>query len=103
MAGLPTKLIELTPRSDGARYRRVSLVIEPCGALVLRSHEMGASQQAAWGLDDDEVTLSVAADDVSRLAMALAAEMLKGGKGAVARLAERCEDYDVPYQSARWT
>lgn len=95
--------IELAPRSDGARYRRVTLRIEPDGGLVLGSHDMGASLEAAWGLDDDEVTLSVPVDQVGRLALALAAEILSGGAGAIARLADICADYDVPCRIARWT
>jgi len=42
-------IVELAPRSDGARYRRVSLALEQDGALLLTSHEMGASLEAAWG------------------------------------------------------
>ena len=95
--------IELAPRSDGARYLRVTLLIEPDGALVLRSHDMGATQEAAWGLDDDEVTLSVPAGQAGRLALALAAEFLAGGADAIVRLAELCEARDVPYRLARWT
>jgi len=95
--------LELAPRSDGACYRRVTLVVDKDGALTLDTHEMGASAWAAWGLDDDEVTLSVAPDQVARLALALAAEILKDGQGAAARLAQICEDYDVPCRIARWS
>jgi hypothetical protein len=95
--------LELAPRSDGARYRRVSLVVDESGALTLHTHEMGASPWAAWGVDDEEVTLSVAADQVARLALALAAEVLKDGQGASARLAEICEAHDVPCRIACWT
>lgn len=95
--------IELAPRSDGARYRRVTLRIEPDGALTLQSHEMGAGREAAWGLDDDEVTLSVPAGRVGRLALALAAEVLANGAGAIARLADICEAHEVPCRVARWT
>jgi hypothetical protein len=79
------------------------LRIEADGALALRSHDMGASLEAAWGFDDDEVTLNVPADQVGRLALALAAEILSGGDGAVARLGDICADYDVPCRIARWT
>jgi len=43
------KSVELAPKSDGARYRRVTLSVEVGGALELASHEMGASIEAAWG------------------------------------------------------
>ncbi|HWD67479.1 MAG TPA: hypothetical protein VG227_05905 [Caulobacteraceae bacterium] len=95
--------IELAPRSDGTRYRRVTLHIEPGGALVLRSHDMGAAPEAAWGLDDDEVTLSVPAGQAGRLAPALAAELLAGGADAIARLADLCVARGVPHRLAHWT
>jgi hypothetical protein len=104
-SGAPSReeTIELAPRSDGARYRRVTLLLEPDGALVLRTHEMGASLAAAWGLDDDEVTMSVPADHLGRLALSLAAEFLTGGDGAITRLADICAAWDVPCRVARWT
>jgi|SRR5580693_3001025 hypothetical protein len=95
--------LELALRSDGGRYRRVSLSVAGDGGVTLRSHEMGAHPDAAWGLDDDEVTLSVAPAQVARLALALAAEILGGGEGAVARLAQICEDHDVPCRIACWS
>ena len=95
--------LDLAPRSDGARYRRVTLTVDAGGALTLNAHEMGAGEGAAWGLDDEEVTLSIPADQVGRLALALAAELLKGGDGAVTRLSEICEAHDVPCRIACWT
>ena len=102
-APLRKETIELAPRSDGERYRRVTLRVETDGALVLRSHDMGASFEAAWGFDEDEVTLSVPADQLGRLAAALAAEVLAGGAGAIARLADLCAAYDVECRLARWS
>jgi hypothetical protein len=98
----PQKL-ELAPRSDGSRYRRVTLAIEASGSITLEAHEMGAGPDAAWGLDDEEVTLSVAPGEVARLAAALAAEILKGGADAVTRLSEICESNDVPCRIACWS
>jgi hypothetical protein len=92
--------VELAPRSDGTRYRRVTLTVE---GDTLSSHEMGADARAAWGLDDEEVTLSVAPEQVAHLALALAAEILKGGQGATTRLAQICEDHDVPCRIACWS
>jgi len=94
--------LELAPRSDGARYRRVTLAVEASGSITLCAHEMGAGPAAAW-LDDEEVTLSVAPEQVARLAAALAAEILKGGKDAVGRLAQICETNGVPCRIACWS
>jgi hypothetical protein len=95
--------LNLAPRSDGSRYRRVTLAVEANGAITLDAHEMGAAADAAWGLDDEEVTLSVPPEQVARLAAALAAEILKGGQDAVARLAMICETNDVPCRIACWS
>ena len=95
--------LELAPRSDGARYRRVTLAVDRNGSITLDAHELGAAPDAAWGLDDEEVTLSVPPDHVPRLAAALAAEILKGGQDAVARLAQICESNDVPCRIACWS
>lgn len=96
-------LFQLAPRSDGARYRRVTLAVEDSGAVTLNAHEMGAAPDDAWGLDDEEVTLSVAPGEVARLAAALAAEILKGGGDAVTRLAQICEANDVTCRIACWS
>jgi hypothetical protein len=95
--------LELAPRSDGARYRRVTLAVEANGSITLNAHDMGATPGAEWGLDDEEVTLSVPPEEVARLAAALAAELLKGGKDAVARLAQICETNHVPCRIACWS
>jgi hypothetical protein len=79
------------------------LAIDASGSITLQAHEMGAGPGAAWGLDDEEVTLSVAPCEVARLAAALAAEILKGGADAVTRLAEICESNDVPCRIACWS
>lgn len=94
--------IELTPRSDGARYRRVALALEG-GDLVLSSHETGASLEAAWGLDDEEITVRIAPDQLARLALGLLAERLAGGDDAVRALSELCDEHGVDYRAACWT
>ena len=94
---------ELGRRSDGARYRRVTLAIDREGSMTLKTHDMGAGPCDAWGLDDEEVTLSIHSDQVSRLALALACEFLKDGKRAVKRLTRICQAYDVDCRIACWT
>jgi len=99
--------VELAPRSDGARYRRVSLALEADGALLLTSHEMGASLEAAWGLDDKEITVRVAPDQLARLALALALALVAGqlalGKDAVQALSDLCEEHGIDSRTACWT
>jgi hypothetical protein len=95
--------VELTPRSDGGRYRRVTLAMESDGALTLNALELGAGPGAEWGLDEEEVSLSVPPDQVGRLALALAAEILKGGKDSLNRLADICDRNDVPCRIACWS
>jgi len=96
-------MLELSPRRDGPRYRRVTLAVANDGSLVLHAHEMGGNLEAAWGVDDDEATLSVPSDQLGRLALALAAEVLKGGDDALARLSGICEAHDVRCRIAHWT
>ena len=98
----PEKL-ELRRPSDGARYRRVTLAIERHGALTLHEHETGAGQDDGWGLDEHEFTFSIAPDQVSRLALILAGEMLKGEREVAKRLTEICEANDVYCKIACWS
>jgi len=93
----------LSPRSDGARYSRVALSAHPDGSLTLVSHHMGGSLEAAWGLDDHELELSIAPDQVAALALALLAERLGGDAAAATELAALCDDLGVRYRLARWT
>lgn len=94
---------ELAPRSDGGRYRRVTLALDPDGSVILNALDLGAGAGAEWGLDEEEVSLSVPPEQVGRLALALAAEILKGGKDAVKQLAAICEANDVSCRIADWS
>jgi hypothetical protein len=95
--------LELAPRSDGARYRRVTLAVDPDGTIALDVLDLGAGIGAEWGLDEEEVSLGVPPEQVGRLALALAAEILKGGDDAVNRLATICEANDVSCRIAHWS
>ena len=94
--------IELAPRSDGQRYRRVTLAVEADGAVTLSSLDVTDAALATWGLGTEEVTLSVARQHVARLALALAAEILADADGASDRLAEICERRGVAVRIACW-
>jgi hypothetical protein len=97
-----TTTLELSPRSDGARYRRVSLALED-GELVLAYHDLGASLEAAWGVDDEEITIRIERNQLARLAVALVAERLVAGNDPVRRLADLCDEHGVDYRAACWT
>jgi hypothetical protein len=99
----PAHTIELAPRSDGARYRRVTLAVEADGSVSLSSLDVSDASLAAWGLGAEELTLTVAREDVGRLALALAAEILAGGAEAVPRLREICERQGVSCRVTEWS
>jgi hypothetical protein len=95
-------VIELLPRSDGARRRRLTLSHDGDGGLVLAWHEMGAAWDAPW-TDDEEVTLEVPKEQLATLALALAAELFRGRADAVRRLAAICEAHDIEHRIALWS
>ena len=100
---MSSETIVLSPRSDGARYRRVTIAVGRDGVITLKAHEMAAGGLDPWGLDEDEMTLVVPRRQVGRLALALAAEVLKDSDDGVARLARICEAHAVPFRIARWS
>lgn len=93
----------LLPPSDGLRYRQLTLALGPDGGLALTAQERGASLEAAWGADDCEIALRLAAPAVARLALALVAERLQGRIDGVERLRGLCEAHGVAYELACWT
>jgi hypothetical protein len=95
-------VIELLPRSDGARRRRLTLSHNHDGGLVLTWHEMGAASEAPW-TDDEEVTLEVPKEQLATLALALAEELFRGRTDAVPRLVAICEAHDIEHRVALWS
>ena len=93
----------LLPPSDGARYRRVTLEQTTDGALVLTSHDVGGSDLAAWGADDEEITVTVAPADARRLTFDRLAALLAGRDDAVRVLLALCETQDLAPVVASWT
>jgi hypothetical protein len=81
----------------------VTLAVERDGAVTLSSLEIGGGPGAEWGLDDEDVTLTIPGEQVGRLALALAAELLKGGADPVRQLAEICEANAVFCKIACWS
>ena len=100
----PTRLTRaLLGPSDGARRCKLVLELDETGSLTLLSHETGAGALAAWGEDDEEVTVRLDAGATARLALALLAERLKGRRDALQALAELCEAHGLESETARWT
>lgn len=100
---MSSQTLEISPRSDGARYRRVTLTVDRDGALTLMSLELGGGPLDPWGLDEEEVTLCVPPGQLGSLALALAAEVLGGGDDAVHRLGDICDRHGVGFQVACWS
>lgn len=89
--------------SDGARFRRMTLELEPDGGITLLSHEMGGSDEAPWGVDDEEIAVRLDPETTSRLAFALLAEVLKGRTDGVQALLTLCEAHGADAVVANWT
>ena len=95
--------IELAQKSDGDRYQRLTIGLEADGSLVLIAHSTGASMLAAWGVDDEEVTVRPSGRELQRLALSLVAEQLRGHGDAARVLTELCEAHGVDCEVALWT
>jgi hypothetical protein len=95
--------VELSGRSDGSRYRQTALAVEKDGAVTLSAHEMGAGLEAAWGADDEERTVSIPAEVVAKLAVALLAERLRGEADPIGALVDLCDAHGVAHRVACWT
>ena len=88
---------------DGARYGRVDVLLTADGGLEIRRHDMGAGDDAAWGLDDHEATLRLSSGAVARLALALLSEQYRGRADALEAVKALCEDEGIPAAHAVWT
>jgi hypothetical protein len=95
--------IELAQKSDGERYSRLTLALEADGSLVLTAHSTGASMLAAWGVDDEEITVRIPSHEVRRLALGLVAEQIRGRADASRVLADLCEMHAIDVEVASWT
>jgi hypothetical protein len=95
--------VELAPRSDGARYRRITLDLEADGTVFFRFHETGGSLQAVWGADDKEITVRISADQARRLAFNMIAERLKDQPDPSRALIALCEARGIEFEAAQWT
>jgi hypothetical protein len=95
--------VELLGPSDGARRSRLALNLDPNGNLTLTFHQMGASVQAPWGVDDEEVEVSIRAAEAGRLAFFLLADRLRGQQDGFAALRAYCDRYGIDHDISNWT
>ena len=95
--------VELLGPSDGARRRRLALNLDPNGNLTLTFHQTGASVQAPWGADDEEVAVSLPAPEAGRLAFFLLADRLSGQQDGFAALRTYCDRHGIDYDISNWT
>jgi hypothetical protein len=73
------------------------------GALVLTSHDMGGSDLAPWGADDEEITVTLAPPDARRLTFDRLAGLLAGREDAVQVLLAVCDTHNFIPVVANWT
>ena len=81
----------------------MNLELDASGAITLLFHEMGAGEDAAWGADDEEITVHLDAEATSRMAFALLAAILKGRTDGPRALISLCEAHGVHPEVANWT
>src|SRR5712664_4042288 len=95
--------VELLGPSDGARRKRLALDLDPDGNLTLTLHQTGASLQAPWGGDDEEVEVGIASPEAGRLAFFLIADRLRGQQDGFALFRAYCDRHDIDYDVSNWT
>jgi len=90
-------------RTDGARYGRSDVAATDGGGLEITQHDMGASERAAWGEDDNELSLTLAPNAVAELAVLLLRERFAGRPDALQAIRAFCEANDVESTLRAWT
>lgn len=89
--------------TDGARYRRMVLELTAEGGVTLHFHEMGGSEEASWGDDDQEITVRLDARSTARLAFEVIGDALQGREDGVAAFRALCDAIGVEPVVANWT
>lgn len=91
------QVIEIA-RQEGAEFRRVDLVLEDDGAIVLEGQDIGPAVEAVWGDTDYEYRTRVAPPALSKLAFELLREKFAGRLDAVAAFRDWCRAHDVEHE-----
>lgn len=74
----------------------ISLQQVPDGGLSLAGHDTGKAPRECFGSDDYEYVLTVPADGLLPLTMALLAEKYRSDPSAVSRLRDFCQGHSIP-------
>ena len=90
-------------RTDGARYGRCDVAATHQGGLEITHHDMGASDRAAWGGDDNELSLTLTPAAAADLAIALVRDRFGGQADALRAIAAYCQAHDVEAALRPWT
>ena len=90
-------------RTDGARWGRSDVAATDQGGLDITHHDMGASDRAPWGEDDNELSLTLTPTAVAELAIALLGERFGGRPDALQAIRAYCEDHAVEAALRAWT
>ncbi len=91
----------LLPATDGARYRQILVAPLRDGGVRLTDFEFG--DEGLWGLDERELTVSIAPEDVACLASKLLAERLNGDVNAAKTLTALCRDHGIEPMIVDWS
>jgi len=90
-------------RTDGARYGRSDVSATADGGLEITHHDMAATDRAAWGEDDNELSLSLTPAAAAELAIALLRERFGGRSDAIEAIGAYCESNDIEATLSAWT
>jgi hypothetical protein len=90
-------------RNGGQEQTTIWGRIRANGALEISGQDFGPSVESAWGSDDYEYILTVAATDVNRLALALLARGFAGGPSMQFNdLVKLCRDAGISADFSTW-
>jgi hypothetical protein len=90
-------------RTDGARYSRSDAWASARGGLRITHHDMGAAEYAAWGEDDNELSLELTPSEAAKLATVLLRDRFGGRSDAFEAIRAYCEEHDVEATLSQWT
>ena len=91
------QVIEIA-RQEGRQFRRVDLMLNDDGAVVMEGQDMGPAVEAVWGDTDYEYWVRVAPSSLSKLAIELLREKFAGRLDAVTAFRDWCKAHGVEHE-----